>query len=311
MPGGFVFWGRGPARPKDRRMVVPKAQYMSGYRRYTLYMSNYRALLSLFLFISISFSSASSICAAALDALPELSGVLVPDAPAPLPLLPAETYPDYEQDRKPASLVYSGEGRSVIGGVRFERFAETGLYAWREVSFENEDLKEVYWGYRSGGTGHIFYLFTFGDAKSGDRPVRGVVVEALPWKKKGEGFSPFGAGVSGHYPLVWNVVEWESFLATSIDHDGLSIDIYPMKVSREEKLRLLDEAVKAAVTDLKGEKYHTFFNSCSSNALKVFKAATGHRLLIAKMLPTVVVKHMKLRGFLGKRQRYDASNRNN
>ena len=52
-----------------------------------------------------------------------------------------------------------------------------------------------------------------------------------------------------------------------------------------------------------GEKYHTFFNSCSSNALKVFSRATGHHLVIGKMLPSVVVEHLKLRGFLGERQR--------
>lgn len=264
-----------------------------------------RAVLAAFLISSFLLAAAAYAQPAALDALPSIAEVQVPAVSAPLP---EETYPDFEQDRKPARLVSREGGRRVLDGVRFERYADLGRYAWREVSFEDSDLQEVYWGYRSGGTGHIFLLFTFRNAKSGDRPVEGIVIEALPWKKKGEGFSPFGPGISGHYPLVWNVVEWNSFLETSIARDNLRIDIYPMKVSREDKLRLLDEAVKEAVRDLKGEKYHTFFNSCSSNALKVFKAATGHGLLIGKMLPTVVVKHMKLRGFLGKKQSIDASN---
>lgn len=268
----------------------------------------FHAITAAFLSLSFLFAVAAHAQTPALDLLPALTEVTVPAVPAPLP---EETYPDYEQDRKPATLVYGGEGRRTIGGVRFERYPELGRYAWREVSFEDADLQEVYWGYRSGGTGHIFLLFTFKNASSGDRPVEGIVVEALPWKKKGEGFSPFGAGIRDHYPLVWNVVEWQSFLETSIALDDLRIDIYPMKVSRDEKLKLLDEAVKEAVRDLKGEKYHTLFNSCTTNALKVFKAATGHRLLIGRLLPTIVVKHMKLRGFLGKRQRFTADDRNN
>lgn len=259
-----------------------------------------RACLSFILFISVSFAQVPSLSASVLDELPGMADVLVPEVPAPIE---AETFPDYEQDRKPAFLVSESGGERVIGGVRFERFAETGRYSWREVSFADQDLKEVYWGYRSGGTGHIFILFTFNSEKS-----PAIVIEGLPWKKKGESFKPFTAGVSGHYPLVWNVVEWNSFLETSIGVDDLRIDIYPMKLDRAEKLRMLDEAVKEAVRDLNGEKYHTFTNSCSSNALKVFKNATGHRLLIAKMLPAVVIKHMKLRGFLGGKQSFDSSN---
>lgn len=272
---------------------------------YTLYMVKARSFLSLILFISVSFAQVPVLRASVLDELPGIADVTVPEVPEP----PAgETFPDYEQDRKPAFMVSESGGERVLGGVRFERFPDTGLYSWREVSFANEDLKEVYWGYRSGGTGHIFILFTFNSARSGDRDVPGIVIEGLPWKKKGEPFKPFSDGVSGHYPLVWNVVEWNSFLETSIGRDGLRVDVYPMKLDRAEKLRMLDEAVKEAVRDLKGEKYHTFTNSCSSNALKVFRNATGHRLLIARMLPTVVVKHMKLRGFLGKKETFDSSN---
>lgn len=262
-----------------------------------------RAFLSLTLFIALSFAQVPGLRASVLDELPGIADVLVPEVPAPLA---EETFPDYEQDRKPAFLVSASGGERVIGGVRFERLPDTGLYSWREVSFADQDLKEVYWGYRSGGTGHIFILFTFNSEKT-----PAIVIEALPWKKKGEAFKPFTAGVSGHYPLVWNVVEWNSFLETSVGVDALRIDIYPMKLDRAEKLRMLDEAVKEAVRDLDGEKYHTFLNSCSSNALKVFKNATGHRLLIGRMLPTVVIKHMKLRGFLGKRQSFDTSNWNN
>ena len=149
-------------------------------------------------------------------------------------------------------------------------------------------------------------MFTFKDgAKSGGKAVRGLVIEALPWKKKGEEFSPFGGGVSGKYALVWNMVEWSSFLETAVGKDKLYVDVYPMKLSRGEKLRLLDAAITEAVRDHGADKYHTFFNSCSTNALKVFSRATGHHLVVGRLLPSVVIEHLKVRGFLGKRQRTD------
>ncbi len=242
----------------------------------------------------------------ALEELLSAPGAVLPELAAPSPLLPAETFPEMEQDRKPAAQVSKAGGVRIINGVRFERDAASNTYAWRELKIEDAGLDEVYFGYRSGGVGHSFLLFTFkSGAESAGKAVSGLVVEALPWKKKGEEYSPFGGGITGKYALVWNMVAWDSFLETAVGRDGLYADVYPMKVSREEKLRLLDEAVSEAVRGHDGEKYHTFFNSCSSNALKVFSRATGHHLVIGKMLPSVVVEHLKLRGFLGERQRHE------
>lgn len=242
----------------------------------------------------------------ALEALLSAPGAELPELTAPSPLLPAETFPAMEQDRKPAAQVSNSGGVRVLGGVRFERDAASNTYAWRELRIEDAGLDEVYFGYRSGGVGHSFLLFTFkSGAESAGKTVSGLVVEALPWKKKGEEYSPFGGGITGKYALVWNMVSWDGFLETAVGRDGLYVDVYPMKVSREEKLRLLDEAVSEAVRSHEGEAYHTFFNSCSSNALKVFTRATGHHLVIGKMLPSVVVDHLKLRGFLGVRERHE------
>jgi hypothetical protein len=256
-------------------------------------------LLQFPVIVSVLLSLAPAVKAAAIDDLP-----LVELAVPAVQLAQAETYPDYVQDRKPAALLRSAGDTRVIGGVRFERDAATGLYAWREASVDESQLAEAYWGYRSGGVGHSFLMFTFnGGAVSAGKPLSGLVVEALPWEKKGEDYSPFGAGLNGHYPLIWNVVAWDSFLETSA-LNKYRVDVYPLKLSREEKIRLLDEAIKHATGDYSGEKYNTFFDSCSTNALKVFTAATGHQLLVAKMLPAVVVEHLKLRGFLGDKQSY-------
>ena len=254
------------------------------------------------------FTVAAYAQAPALGELLSCQGEAALEIPAAIPTL-VETYPDLEQDRKPARQISNAGGVRLLGGVRFERDAQTNTYAWRDLSVEDAKLEEVYFGYRSGGTGHNFLLFTFKDgAKSDGRAVRGFVAEVLPWKKKGEEFEPFTAGITGKYDLVWNVVVWESFLESSIVKSKLAVDVYPLKVSREEKLRLLDEAVKESTRNYAGEKYHTFFNSCSSNALKVFSRATGHHLLVGRMLPAVVIRHLKLRGFLGARQRHDAAN---
>jgi hypothetical protein len=254
------------------------------------------------------FTAAAYAQAPALDELLSYPGEATLEIPAAVPAL-VETYPDLEQDRKPARQISNAGGVRLLGGVRFERDPQANTYAWRDLSVEDDKLEEVYFGYRSGGTGHNFLLFTFKDgAKSDGKTVRGFVAEVLPWKKKGEEFEPFTAGISGKYDLVWNVVSWDSFLESSIVKSKLAVDVYPLKVSREEKLRLLDEAVKESTRDYAGEKYHTFFNSCSSNALKVFSRATGHRLVVGRLLPSVVIKHLSLRGFLGARQRHDASN---
>lgn len=255
--------------------------------------------------------------ASAQFALQGLSAGQLRDAfPAAIPEVSAsaaviqETYPDFEQDRKPAVQLSNSGGERLLGGVRFDRDRATGVYDWSELRLQDARLEEVYWGYKSGGVGHSFLLFRFKDGawdKAG-RPVSGLVIEVLPWKKKGESFSPFGAGLSGHYPLIWNTGTWDSFLQTAVERDNAHVDVYPLKISREEKLRLLDAGIKEAVRDLGGEKYNTFFNSCSTNALKVFTAATGHHLLVGKTLPSAVVEHLKVRGFLGKRERTDASN---
>lgn len=240
----------------------------------------------------------------ALDGLPGYSAADLREAPVPAPL-PQETYPDYVQDRKPASLVSSSGDIRVIGGVRFElQDKDAQRYSWREARIDVSRLDEAYWGYRSGGVGHSYLMFTFKDgAESDGKPMRGLVLEALPWEKKGEPYLPFTAGLREHYPLVWNAVSWDSFLETSLINK-YTVDVYPLKIGREEKLRLLEEGIKEAARDHSGEKYNTFFNSCSTNALKVFTAGTGHRLYAAKMLPSVLVKHLQLRGFLGPRQTY-------
>lgn len=288
----------------------PKPHSRRCYILYIIGMRNCVSILRKSIILSVLplFTAAAYAQAPALDDLLSYQGETAIEIPAAIPAL-VETYPDLEQDRKPAKLISNSGGARVIGGVRFERDAQTNTYAWRDLSIEDDKLEEVYFGYRSGGTGHNFLLFTFKDgAKSDGRAVRGFVAEVLPWKKKGEEFEPFTAGISGKYDLVWNVVSWESFLESSIVKSKLAVDVYPLKVSREEKLRLLDEAVKESTRDYAGEKYHTFFNSCSSNALKVFSRATGHHLLVGRLLPSVVIKHLKLRGFLGARERNDASN---
>jgi len=281
-------------------------RYIISMRSCSFFLRRYLVLISLPL-----FAAAAKAQGPALDDLLAAPQALTLDIPAPV-LAPAETFPEFEQDRKPAKQISNSNGLRLLGGVRFERAAAADVYAWRELSVEDAKLDEVYWGYRSGGTGHSFLMFTFKDgAKSDGKNVRGLVVEVLPWKKKGEEFAPFTAGISGKYDLVWNLVSWDSFLESSIVKSGLTIDVYPLKFSREEKLRLLDEAIKESTRDYKGEKYHTFFNSCSTNALKVVTRATGKHLLVGRVLPAVVVEHLKVRGLLGERQRYDASNLQN
>lgn len=256
------------------------------------------ALLSLLLFVPVFFSQTALLRAAAIDGLPAFTDIEIPQASAPLQ---EETYPDYEQDRKPARQVSNTGGVRLLDGVRFERDAKNDNYRWGQLEVEDAALEEVYFGFRSASVGHNFLMFSFRDGAK-------LVVELLPWKKKGAKFDPIVAGVTGKYDLVWNMVSFDSFLETAVGRDGLYVDIYPMKVSRGEKLRLLEEAVAEATRDYSGEKYHTLFNSCSSNAVKVFTRATGHHLVLGRMLPSVVIKHLKLRGFLGGRQRYDASN---
>ncbi len=230
--------------------------------------------------------------------------------PAPAAPSAAETYPDFEQDRKPSSLVSENGGERVLGGVRFDRDSATGVYGWGELKLADAGLEEAYWGFKSGGVGHSFLLFRFKDGAgdSAGRAVSGVVFEVLPWKKKGESFEPFTAGLAGHYPLVWNVGTFDGFLQTAVERDNARVDVYPLKISREEKLRLLAAAVRAATRDLGGEKYNTFFDSCSTNALKVLTEATGSHFLVGRTLPSAVVEHLKLRGFLGARERSDSSN---
>jgi len=220
--------------------------------------------------------------------------------PAPVPAL-AETYPDMEQDRKPGKQLSNANGERVLDLVRFERDAKANTYRWGQMRIEDAQLEEVYFGFRSASVGHNFIMFSF---KGGEK----LVVEVLPWKKKGEKFDPIVAGMTGKYALVWNMVSFDSFLETAVGRDNLYVDVYPMKLSREEKLRMLDVAIAEATRDYGGEKYNTMTNSCSSNALKVFAKATGHHLVIARMLPSVVIKHLKMRGFLGDAQHYDASN---
>lgn len=219
--------------------------------------------------------------------------------PAPVPVQ-AETYPDMEQDRKPAVQLANENGVRVLDGVRFERDAKSNTYRWGQLRVEDAQLEEAYFGFRSASVGHNFLMFAFKDGTE-------LVVEVLPWKKKGEKFDPFVAGMSGKYALVWNHVSFDSFLETAVGRDGLYVDVYPLKISREEKLKLLAEALKESTRDYRGEKYHTLTNSCSSNALKVFTRATGHHLLVGRMLPSVVIKHLKLRGFLGERRHYEGS----
>ncbi len=260
-------------------------------------------LLSLPLFTAAAYAQSP-----ALKELLSVPGAAVPGISAPSPVQ-AETYPDYVQDRKPATQSYNSGGVRVLNGVRFERDPATDLYSWRDLKLEDGKLDEAYFGFRSGGVGHAFLMFTFnGGAMSDGKPVRGLVVEVLPLEKKGEDFSPFGGGISGKYPLVWNMVEWNSFLEAAVGRDGLFVDVYPIKISREEKLRLLDEAITEAVRDHSAEKYNTIFNSCATNALKVFGRATGHNLVLGNHLPSVVIEHLKLRGFLGDRQRSEAAN---
>ena len=229
-------------------------------------------------------------------------GAAVLDVAVPGPVA-VESYPDYEQDRKPAAQVSNAGGVRVLAGVRFERDAKANIYRWGELRIEDAALEEVYFGFRSASVGHNFIMFSFKDGAK-------LVVEVLPWKKRGEKFDPIVAGTTGKYDLVWNLVSFDSFLETAVGSQGLYVDVYPMKLSREEKLRMLDAAIAEATRDYRGEKYNTLTNSCSSNALKVFAKGTGHHLVLGRMLPSVVIKHLKMRGFLGEAQHYDSSNWN-
>lgn len=284
-------------RTKDQRGVGPKPQGGEGINLYSISMRSILLVLA-FPFLAVNTYSQNS----ALTDLLSVPGTEVMDVAVPGPVA-VETFPTYEQDRKPGKQLSNANGVRVLDVVRFERDAKSNTYRWGQLKIEDAALEEVYFGFRSASVGHNYLMFAFKDGAK-------LVVEVLPWKKKGEKFDPIVAGTTGKYDLVWNMVSFDSFLETTVGSQGLYVDVYPMKLSREEKLRMLDVAIAEATRDYSGEKYNTFTNSCSSNALKVFAKATGHHLVLGRMMPSVVIKHLKLRGFLGEPLHYDSSNWN-
>lgn len=127
--------------------------------------------------------------------------------------------------------------------------------------------KKSYQGFPYAGA-HGFLAFKFrpgGVTDEKGRSVRGLVVSLNTYSLvPGVQNQGIMDGLRGRYAVHYNINTAEGYVEANVFTDGNHITLYPLTLSRDRQLKLLENSIRQAVATRTGEMYSLVYNSCTN-----------------------------------------------
>jgi hypothetical protein len=222
----------------------------------------------------------------------------------------ADSDAPYGPDQRPATLVtVLPDGTQEINAVRWSKTGDT--YNW-DVSYINPSaLEDVFWGQNEGGVGHAFLVFKFKDggfysSRQGAYASKYLVVSVEAREKVGQGYSPV-AGEFKTYKIVWNLSTLESYAYDTALAGKRTFDLFPFKVTQDEKNKMLLTALSKSVADHSSEYYNTLADNCVINALHTVDSSLPSADAVHQFLPVMGTRMLEDKGLLGAQVQFTAT----
>ena len=249
------------------------------------------------LFLSAAASAADNSALAQLGLLPEPA---IEFSPVPYPAAPkggalsqiSRWDPDapFMHCERPAEVAFQ-PGGAVIKNMRWGTVpADKQSYDWTAATVKPELLEKVFYGYKTMGVGHSFFVFVFkagGITNDRGETTSAFTAGAEGWAREPHGYNVFHA-TAGKYPLIWSVTTLGSYADYTVNLRESELFLTPIALDRAQALELLSKTLERInQTNARKEIYESFSNNCTTNPVDLLNA----------VLPPA--QHIKKTAFLG------------
>ncbi|PIS47161.1 MAG: hypothetical protein COT17_04850 [Elusimicrobia bacterium CG08_land_8_20_14_0_20_51_18] len=177
--------------------------------------------------------------------------------------------------QKPAEAVFNGGSVSVKnmrwGGIPEDKKS----YVWSRVSINPEMLEKVYYGYKTSGVGHSFFVFVF--KKGGLTNEQGETAPAFTagaegWSREPHGYNVMHAS-AGKYPLIWNLTTFSNYADYTVTARKSRLFLAEINITRGQAGALLIKTLERInQTNAGKELYETFGNNCTTNPVDLLNS---------------------------------------
>lgn len=159
-------------------------------------------------------------------------------------------------------------------GRRLKRPDGIFKFVWpASVTVRPDFLEQAYVGKKSyqtfpyaGAHGFLAFKFRPGGVTDGNgNSVRGLVISLNTYSLV-PGVQNQGIidGLLGKYAVHYNINSAEGYVEANVFTDGNHITLYPLTLSRDRQVRLLENAIQQATATRTGEMYSLIYNSCTN-----------------------------------------------
>lgn len=146
---------------------------------------------------------------------------------------------------------------------------------------------------RYGDHGLLMFRFKPGGVTAADGRTTRVLVVSLDayYKDKANmSYSPIAA-LKGKYLVYYSVQTAERYSEFKLSEDPQAMTMYPLAITRAQQLLLLENALKKATDNNKGEAYSLFYNSCANSALSLINSVLDDgKKVKAGWLPEIIYR---------------------
>lgn len=217
-----------------------------------------------------------------------------------------------------ASLISQSDQQATLSGVRWGYEEKGERSEWkpqvRDTTIPKEALTEVYIATEPFlKVGHSDLVFEFDQpiTSADGRQDKRLALSVEAYRHEGQPYKPW-KGHSENYGLVYQFGSFKDRVQHATRKLGRPIELRKLKLSSEEKKKLLNLALEEGVKDRTGDYYHTTRDSCYTGALNLIERATEKSLdrwAVPKVLlkptmfvPTLTALAMDDRGLLADSQ---------
>ncbi len=199
--------------------------------------------------------------------------------PAPEKPVPPVEHADYQ---RPVTVIEATADRFVVNNIRWDISQDPAtatmkaIHSWETATIVPDLVENVYFTVKPFFpeflAAHSMLVFTF--RPGGFTTISGKENQALAlsieaYKKLGQSYGLIKC-MKKTFEIVWDLVTWSNYATLNVkfnkDKDKHLI-LYPVRLTQDQKVRLLRETVIQAGMNRQGEFYHTTRNNCTNNLI--------------------------------------------
>ncbi|MDO8804241.1 MAG: DUF4105 domain-containing protein [Elusimicrobiota bacterium] len=186
-------------------------------------------------------------------------------------------------------------------GKRLKRADGIFKFIWpKSVTVKPDFLEQAYVGKKSlqsfpyaGVHGFLAFKFKPGGVTDGNgNSVRGLVVSVNTYSLV-PGVQNQGIidGLRGRYAVHYNINSAEGYVEQNVFTDGNRISLYPLTLSRDRQVKLLENAIRQATANRTGEMYSLIYNSCTNAVVSFINGVLNkNEKIVEGWLPEIIYR---------------------